>query len=291
MRKTVIVSVAILVLVGLFWFFGGGRSENSPAVANDTSTEQLDGSVDANSEAEENQSNESNSTSVTSDVDNSGATVIPESDKIKVTRPVTGDDWHVGQNYVVQWSNYLGSENLTIALNPEIGSAKVIATGITAAREGEYSWVIGSEEPGKYKLDVYPEGGRNYLGSSGTFFISGSPLVSIESHISGSAVDASSEVVIKGSARNVYNEGEFDYRVTYSLDGVDTLITNGFATCMIGGQTCDWTSSDHIPFQATLDLASSPVCFVNVDFYARGKDESSLLRLPLRLYGINDCLK
>lgn len=104
-----------------------------------------------------------------------GTTVVPEIGRIQVTSPKGGEVWQIGSSHVIAWTNYAGKEPLTIALQTTSpngqGSAKIIAENVPAASTGSYTWTVTSENTdNKYKIEVYPAGGRELLGRSNDYF-------------------------------------------------------------------------------------------------------------------------
>jgi hypothetical protein len=92
----------------------------------------------------------------------------------------------VGKIYDIRWTNYSGQESLTIALqattpNNQV-SVKIIASSVPAASTGNYKWTVTSESPdNKYKIEVYPAGGRELVGRSKDFFtISSEQLITVK---------------------------------------------------------------------------------------------------------------
>lgn len=227
-----------------------------------------------------------------------GATFVPEEDRIQITSPKGGEKLEVGKTYDVHWTNYSGKEPLTIALQATTPdnkvSAKIIASNVPAASNGSYKWTVTSESAeNKYKIEVYPAGGRELVGRSKDFFtIFGEQLISITSPKPNDRVNLTQPVVIKGKARNVFGEGEFDISASYLLDNQKKVVARTLATCNITGNGCDWTSGNLIDFKATLDLSSAPVCYVSVEFFKRD-DKTAQTQpfyvLPLWLYGNANC--
>lgn len=227
-----------------------------------------------------------------------GASFVPEGDRIKIVYPKGGEILEVGKAYDILWTNYAGNEALTIALQATSPDNKVsttiIASNVPAVAAGSYKWTVTSENPeNKYKIEVYPAGGRPFVGRSNDFFtISGSQLISDVAPEPDDRINASKPVVITGKARNVFSEGEFDITASYLLDNQKKIVARTFATCNVTGNGCDWTSGNFVDFKATLDLSSAPVCYVSVEFYQRGDKTpptQPFYILPLWLYGNGSC--
>jgi len=228
-----------------------------------------------------------------------GATYLPdEKDHIQVLSPKGGEKLEVGKTYDIRWSNYDGNEPLIINLQStsldDKRSVKTIASRVPAALEGSYKWVVTSESPDdKYKIEIYPAGGREIVGRSKDFFtISGERLIIITSPKPNDRVNLTQPIVITGKAKNVFNEGEFDISVSYILDNQKKFVARAIANCNITGNGCDWISGNFVDFKATLDLSSNPVCYAEVEFYKRDDKTSQiqpLYVLPLYLFGNENC--
>lgn len=221
-----------------------------------------------------------------------GASTVAPADRIVVAYPAGGEQLSIGKSYDIRWTNYKGTEALTIALQPVAGTAKIITTNIPAV-SGSYKWTVGSEQPGKYLVQVYPSGGRPYVGYSKEFNIVGEPLIVVTAPTVGSRLNMSNSIAITGKARSIYNEGEFSIVATYLLDGKKQTIAQTVATCDMSGDGCDWTSGTLVNFKAALDLSKSPVCGVNIEFYkAVAKDNevpTLVYALPVSLFGNDNC--
>ena len=229
-----------------------------------------------------------------------GASVVAEKDKIQVVSPKGGEKLEVGKTWDIRWTNYsLIKEPLTITLQIAAPGnrvyAKIIASNVPAVFAGSYKWTVPYENAdAKYKIEVYPEGGREMVGRSKDFFtiFGGEQLIVITSQKPMERVNASQPIIITGKARKVFNEGEFDVSASYILGGKKQVVARTFATCNISGGGCDWTSGNFVDFKATLDLSSYPVCYVNVEFYKRDEKNSQtqpFYELPLSPYGNSGC--
>ena len=232
-----------------------------------------------------------------------GASIIPEEDKIQIIFPKGGEKLEIGKSYDIRWANYfLIKEPLTIALHTTAPDnkvyAKIIASNVPAASSGSYKWKVTSESlDNKYKIEVYPSGGREMVGRSKDFFtIFGENLITVTypkpNANPNDKINASQPIVITGKARNVFNESEFDVSASYILSDKKQVIAKTFATCNITGNGCDWISGNFVEFKATLDLSSAPVCYVSVEFYKRDEktpQTQPFYVLPLFLYGNGSC--
>ena len=227
-----------------------------------------------------------------------GATIVPDKDRIQILSPKGGEKLEIGKKYNISWTNYSGTQPLTIALQvtptDNKSFAKIIAFNVPTSQTGNYQWTVTSEDPGsKYKIEVYPAGGRPLMGESEDFFtISGEPFIFVTSPKPEERINITQPLTILGKARNVFSEGEFDVTASYFLDNQRKVITSTFATCNITGNNCDWSSGNFVDFKATLDLSSSPVCGINIDFYKRNEktpEPQPFYTLPLWLYGNTNC--
>ncbi|HEY0908142.1 MAG TPA: Ser-Thr-rich GPI-anchored membrane family protein [Candidatus Paceibacterota bacterium] len=230
----------------------------------------------------------------------SGAGFAQESDKIRVVSPNGGETLEIGKTYDVTWENYLGKEDLLIALivTSTNGQAytKIIAGGVPAAASGAYKWTVTSEDTANnYRIEVYPAGSREYVGRSlSSFKVSGSPVIVVDSPAPNARVDLGKPVAVAGKARGIFGEGEFDIRVSYFPDGKRQVISQTLARRVPGERGDNWMSGEFVDFTATLDLSKSPVCNVNVEFFKRDdmrKQQNPLYILPLWLYGNENCLE
>ncbi len=230
-----------------------------------------------------------------------GASFVPEEDRIQIAYPKGGEKLEVGKTYDVRWTNYSGKEPLTITLQATTldnkASAKIVASNVPAASTGSYKWTVTSESPdSKYKIEVYPAGGRELVGRSKDFFtISGEPLIVVNSPKANDRIDATKPISISGKAKSLFNEGEFPIVVYYILDGKEKVVSSATATCNLSGNGCDWTSGKLLDFKATINLSASPVCGVNLAFYeAEARDNPPtpipVFVIPLSLYGVAGCL-
>lgn len=226
-----------------------------------------------------------------------GASQIEEKDHIKVISPNGGENLQVGSAVTIQWTNYKSQEPLTIALQSTDSSgqtsSKIVAFNVPASLTS-YKWTVTSEDRNsKYKIEVYPAGGRNYIGRSKDFFkIIGEQLIIINSPLPNARVNINNPLVISGKAKKVFGEGEFDISASYILDGRKQVVTSGIASCNLTGNGCDWTSGNFVDFKSTLDLSKSPVCYLSLEFYKRNDKTGygqAFYIIPLWLYGNSNC--
>ncbi len=229
-----------------------------------------------------------------------GATYLPEEDHIQVLFPKGGEKLEVGKTYDIKWTNYPSKEALNIVLHSITPSNKVstklIASNVPAASNGSYKWIVTTESAeNRYKIEVYPPGGRELVGRSDNFFsIFGEQLITVTSPQPNDRLNITQPIVIMGKAKKVFGEGEFDIVASYSLDGKKQVVARTFAKCA-DKNNCDWLSGNFVDFTATIDLSSAPVCGVNVDFYKRDDSDSKTIStqpfymLPFSLYGNENC--
>ena len=242
--------------------------------------------------------NETGQKQDTSYIPGQGASTVAEKDRIQIVSPNGGEKLEVGKTYDIRWTNYFGKEPLTIALQATTLdnkiSAKIIASNVPAVSIGSYKWTVTSESPdNKYKIEVYPAGGRLLVGRSTDFFtIFGEQLITITSPKPNDRINATQPVIITGKARKVFGEGEFNISASYLLDNQKQIVARALATCNITGNSCDWTSGNFVDFKSTLDLSSAPVCYISVEFYRRDDktpQTQPFYVLPLWLYGNGNC--
>jgi len=276
-----IVVIVAIVAVGGYFVFSKKSVTPTPSQNSETNTP-----------------NQPTSGQDTGYVPGQGASTVAEKDRIQITSPNGGEKLEVGKTYDVRWTNYSGKEPLTIALQATTPSnqvsAKIVASNVPAASTGIYKWTVTSESPdNKYKIEVYPAGGRPLVGRSKDFFtISGDQLITITSPKPNDRVNLTKPIIITGKARNVFGEGEFDVSASYLLDNQKQVVARSLATCNITGNGCDWTSGNFVDFKSTLDLSSAPVCYVSVEFYKRDDktpQTQPFYVLPLYLFGNENC--
>lgn len=277
-----IVVVVAIVAVGGYFVFSKKSTVSTPSQQN----------------PEAGATNKPNQGQDTSYVPGQGASTVAEKDRIQIVYPNGSEKLEVGKAYDIRWTNYSGKEPLTIALQATTPdnkvSAKIVASNIPATSTGSYKWTVTSESPdNKYKIEVYPAGGRPLVGRSNDFFtISGEQLITITSPKPNDRVNLTKPVIITGKARNVFGEGEFDISASYLLDNQKQIVARALATCNITGNGCDWTSGNFVDFKSTLDLSSAPVCYVSVEFYKsydNPQQTQPFYVLPLYLFGNENC--
>jgi|GEM_PF-2428020 len=214
-----------------------------------------------------------------------GADMIEE-ERIRVLFPRGGEILEIGKSYEIRWENYLGKEPLIIALQvttPEgIVYTRIIDKSVPAAVEGVYNWTVNSERlDGKYKIEIYPPGGKELIGQSeGYFSITGESLITVNAPkllegvggimllpsrtgppiIKGEAVP----IRVTGQARRIFNEGEFfvtlrpaglvwdEHRGTYIMPlPLDEAIARA--------KTDDWMAGEWTDFEAELSFTAEQV--------------------------------
>ena len=147
---SVVITVAIVAVGGYFVFFNKSTIPTPPE--QNTETDTLD---------ELNQGR--------------GASFVPERGRIQVIFPNGGEKLEVGKTYYVRWTNHSGKEPLTITLQvtgiDNKTHNKIIASDVSANSTGSYKWIVTSESSeNKYKIEIYPAGGRELVGRSKDFF-------------------------------------------------------------------------------------------------------------------------
>ena len=115
-----------------------------------------------------------------------GSSYLPdEKDHIQVLFPKGGEKLEVGKTYNIQGDNYEdGREPLTISLSGVSDDNRVVyseklATNVSGKKSGVFSWSVSQPSFARYKVEIYPEGGRELVGRSKDFFsiTGGKPLV------------------------------------------------------------------------------------------------------------------
>ncbi|MEI8174405.1 MAG: Ser-Thr-rich GPI-anchored membrane family protein [bacterium] len=277
-----VVVIIAIVAIGGYFVFSKKSATPTPSQQN----------------SETNTPNEPSQGQGTSYVPGQGASTVAEKDRIQVTSPKGGEKLEVGKTYDVRWTNYSGKEPLTIALQAtkpsNQASAKIIASNVPTSSTGSYKWTVTSESPdNKYKIEVYPAGGRPLVGQSNDFFtISGEQLITITSPKPNDRVNLTQPIIITGKARNVFGlGGEFPINAFYTLDNQKIGIASVVATCNSSEKGCAGLKDTFINFTAQLDLSKSPVCFVNVEFYKYNRitNTKPFYVLPLYLFGNENC--
>lgn len=118
-------------------------------------------------------------------------------------------------------------------------------------------------------------------------------LIRVDNPKPNSRVDVNKPLVISGQARKVFNEGEFDITASYLLGSKPQAFTRAMASCNLTGDGCEWFSGNFVEFRASMDLKTSPACFITLDFYPRvakdGEVAKSVYTLPIWLYGNANC--
>jgi hypothetical protein len=95
--------------------------------------------------------------------------VQSDSISIVVASPKAGEVLQIGKTYNVAWSNYPGTEDLSIAL---VGKKSNTRIAVAKGSLGKYLVIIPAVDTSDvYFIEVYPEGGRERVGRSGVFTI------------------------------------------------------------------------------------------------------------------------
>lgn len=155
-----IIVVTMIVLGSVFYFFMSTESELK-------NNEQLFGDEASSTP----KSVESPPSSITYPTD-TGLDVVYE---IQATAPTGDSILEIGKVYNVDWTGYPGTEPLTIALQtttPEgVISAEIVASDVPAAFTGSYRWLVPKlSTQNKYKVEIYPAGGRELVARNDGYF-------------------------------------------------------------------------------------------------------------------------
>jgi hypothetical protein len=96
------------------------------------------------------------------------------------------------------------------------------------------------------------------------------PLLIIDSPKYLDRVNASHPIIITGKAKKFFKNGAFDISATYwNKFSRQVTVAKGVARCDIGTRACSDGSDDFANFTATLDLSSSPVCYLSISFFSQ----------------------
>jgi len=214
-----------------------------------------------------------------------GADIPSEEEIIRVLFPKGGEELEIGKVYEIRWENYIGNEPLTIGLQVTMSNGKVyfkpIAENVPATVSGTYKWTVTSE-PGdsKYKIEIYPPGGRGLVGRSKDFFsIIGDSLITVNNPQP--LEEVTSSLKVTGKARRIFSEGEFIVRlVGYYLPN-EPLLTETIAHA----QNCDWMSGDWCDFEVELFFPSEETkgVLIMIEFYQRDEmfGEKLIYKFPV----------
>lgn len=225
-----------------------------------------------------------------------GASYVPEEGRIQVLFPKGGEKLEVGKTYNIQWDNYSdGAEPLTIFLlavsedNRVVYSEK-LAVNVPAKKSGIFSWAVSQPSFNRYKVEIYPEGGRELVGRSKDFFsiTGGKPLVVnppepptplqtdnliVNNPLRNETV--SNPIIVKGKARNIFFEGEFavkllgyDYPLGHLKYAESSRVITSTSARIVG--ECDWTRNQWCDFEATINYPSSGTGVENMLYFYDG---------------------
>lgn len=122
---------------------------------------------------------------------------------INLLSPVGGEKLEIGKVSNIRWGNYRGEEALTIALQVTMPdgrvTSKILASNVPA-KATSYEWMVGAEDTnGKYKIEVYPAGGRELVGRSINYF----------------SIYSQTAPVPSGSNLKIYKNDQYGFEVKY----------------------------------------------------------------------------
>lgn len=103
-------------------------------------------------------------------------TVQPTKNQIQFTFPKGGEKLEAGKIYNIAWSNYSGTESLTIVLQTTNIDGKVsvkdLAVDLPAASVGSHPWTVSYEgQYNRYKVGIFPSSKRSTAVYSKEFYI------------------------------------------------------------------------------------------------------------------------
>jgi hypothetical protein len=226
-----------------------------------------------------------------------GSSYLPdEKDHIQVLFPKGGEKLEVGKTYNIQWNNYEdGRESLTISLSGVSDDNRVVyseklGTNVPAKRSGTFSWTVSQPSFARYKVEIYPEGGRELVGRSKDFFsiFGGKPLVvnppeppkplqtdNLIVNVPLTNQSVSNPIVVKGKARNIFFEGEFaikllgyDYPLGHPKYAESSRIITSANARIVGD--CDWIRNQWCDFEATINYPSFGTGVENMLYFYDG---------------------
>ncbi len=95
-------------------------------------------------------------------------------DSIIVKSPKAGEKLEIGKTYTISWENYRGTEDLNIKMvgegNPKTAIRRLGM--VNGKKSGTYDIVVPDLDVlDEYHIEVYPDGGREWVGRSGVFTI------------------------------------------------------------------------------------------------------------------------
>lgn len=218
-----------------------------------------------------------------------GADWLPPERHIQFFGANPGQWLKPGDIIELRWENYEGSAPLSINGVSE-GNSFPVATNLPATRSGVYRWEVpGGPTSTEAFLEIYPVGGREYVGRSATFHIEGSPYLKLTAP-SGD-VNVKTPTEFRGEARAIFFEGEFLLKAYYSIDGVEHEFGKTAARCPGTENECDWLSRKWVPFSATMDFASAPVCQLTMRAFAGAAKQlgKPMYQKVIHLHGSDAC--
>lgn len=211
-----------------------------------------------------------------------GASYVPKEDHIQVLFPVGGEVLVSGQSYTIQWGGYQkGGEPVTVFLSAVSEDGRVLyaeklATNVPTTEMGSFVWKVLQPSFARYKIEVYPEGGREYVGYSGFFSISGGQALQVTATEAPTALvserlivneplptsSVSNPIKIKGKARNIFFEGEFAVKLmAYDYPLGHPKYAEGSKVITVASaraaEDCDWMSGQWCDFEATVTYPSA----------------------------------
>ena len=225
-----------------------------------------------------------------------GASYVPEEGRIQVLFPKGGEKLEVGKTYNIQWDNYSdGAEPLTIFLSAVSEDNRVVyseklAVNVPAKKSGVFSWAVSQPSFNGYKVEIYPEGGRELVGRSKDFFTitGGKPLavnppepskplqtenLIVSIPLANQAV--SNPITIKGKARSIFFEGEFmvkllgyDYPLGHPKYAESSRVITSASARIVSD--CDWITGQWCDFEAVMNYPSSGTRVENMLYFYDG---------------------
>lgn len=172
---------------------------------------------------------------------------------IKITSPSYGEKFYIGDKMVIEWNNntdnphandWLNRSGMFIALkvtNPD-GKSWVDSIVSDAPNTGRYEWIVNTETPGyKYKIEIHPSGGREFVGRSSTFFIEEKVESEDNSDFSWIEYDGQFQNYVNFEYPNNLDlaEGSSDFVFSISLNNFENNIDTDFRILKWDDETVD----------------------------------------------------
>ncbi len=275
MNQKIIIAIVVLVIIaGTGWFFISQDSSTlTDKIAEDKVTEDQE----------------------VLDI-KGGAGIPPDEALTEVLFPIGGEELEYGQTYSVQWENNSGStRSFTIRLiaygaDNRVISNEKIAGDVIVQEKGVYQWKVSQPSYNRYKVEIYPEGGRELVGRSTDFFsiIDSDPLVvnppepKPPLQTDNLIVDlplpdqqVSSPIIITGKARNIFFERQFrvdllgyDYPLGHPKYAESSRVIISANAKIVGD--CDWVRGQWCDFEATINYSSSDTGVENMLYFYDG---------------------